>query len=142
MLHAFVCTTSRTRIREIRAMLDGVAVEIVGLGSRSLLSAPDETGTPSPRARASRRATSAATGIPAIAEDSGLEVDARWMTRPGIESARFAGAETSYPEKFTVIPGCSTRAAARRSAARFVCALAVASGEEILFGARGTAGGQ
>ena len=79
--------------------------------------------------------------MPAIAEDSGLEVDALDCA-PGIESARFAGAETSYPEKFAVLYRMLEARGSRESAARFVCALAVASGEEILFEARGTVEGR
>ena len=50
-----------------------------------------------PRLKA--RYYAAATGLPAIAEDSGLEIDAL-DGQPGVESARFAGADSSYPEKF------------------------------------------
>ena len=111
-------------------MLDGVAVEIVGLDAFPPIAAPDETGaTFAENARLKARYYSAATGMPAIAEDSGLEVDAL-DGAPGIESARFAGAETSYPEKFAVLYKMLDARGSRESAARFVCALAVASGDE------------
>ena len=40
-----LATTNPHKVREIRAMLDGVAVEIVGLDAFPPITAPDETGT-------------------------------------------------------------------------------------------------
>jgi XTP/dITP diphosphohydrolase len=77
----------------------------------------------------------------AIAEDSGLEIDALDGV-PGVESARFGGAGSSYPEKFSTLYAMLDARGSRDSAARFVCALAVAEGEDILFEARGTVEGR
>ena len=130
------------KVREIRALLDGVPAEILGLDAFPAVAAPEETGhTFAENARLKARYYSTATGMPAIAEDSGLEVDALYGA-PGIESARFAGAATSYPEKFAALYGRLDARGSRESAARFVCALAVASGDEILFEARGTVEGR
>src|SRR4029453_6336792 len=97
-----LATTNPSKIREIRAMLDGVALEIVGLDAFPPIAAPEETGvTFAENARLKARYSSTATGMAAIAEDSGLEVDALDGT-PGVESARFAGADSTYPEKFKV----------------------------------------
>src|SRR6478752_10848241 len=141
--HTFLlATTNPHKVREIRATLDGLAVEIVGLDAFPPITAPDETGTTfAENARLKARYYSGATGMPAIAEDSGLEVDAL-DGAPGIESARFAGAETSYPEKFAVLFRMLDARGSRDSAARFVCALAVASGNDVLFEARGTVEGR
>ena len=137
-----LATTNPNKVREIRAMLDGVALEIVGLDALPPIAAPDETGaTFAENARLKARYYSAATGMPAIAEDSGLEVDAL-DGAPGVESARFAGADSTYPEKFKVLYSMLDARGGRESAARFVCALAVASGDEILFEARGTVEGR
>ncbi len=74
--------------------------------------------------------------MPAIAEDSGLVVDAL-DGAPGVESARFAGADTPYPEKFRRLYAMLDERGSRESAARFVCALAVASeGRIVVRGAR------
>ena len=141
--HTFVlATTNPHKVREIREMMDGDAVEIVRLDAFPPVAAPQETGTTfAENARLKARYYSGATGMPAIAEDSGLEVDAL-DGAPGIESARFAGAETSYPEKFAVLYRMLEAGGSRDSAARFVCALAVASGNDVLFEARGTVEGR
>src|SRR4029079_3141993 len=63
------------------------------------------------------------------AEDSGLEVDAM-NGEPGIYSARFLGVATPYPDRFVEI---FRRIDGAERTARFVTALAVAKGNEILF---------
>jgi XTP/dITP diphosphohydrolase len=76
-----------------------------------------------------------------VAEDSGIEIDALGGV-PGVESARYAGEQTSYPEKFGRLYAALDRTGTRDSAARFVCALAVASPDAILFEARGVVEGR
>src|SRR5262245_61951544 len=118
-----LATTNPDKVREIRAMLDGVPVEIVGLDRFPPITAPEETGTTfADNARLKARYYSSATGMTAIAEDSGLEVDAL-DGAPGVESARFAGAESSYPEKFGVLYSMLDARGSRDSTARFVCTL-------------------
>lgn len=137
-----LATTNPHKIREIRALLSGVGVEIAGLDPDAGIAAPEETGTAfGENARLKARYYSKATGLAAIAEDSGLEVDALGGA-PGVESARFAGADSSYPEKFAELYRMLDAHGDRDSAARFVCALAVADGDRILFEARGTVEGR
>jgi XTP/dITP diphosphohydrolase len=140
-MRLLLATTNPNKIREIRTMLDGAPCEIVGLDNHSILQAPDETGrTFEDNARLKALYYSHATGMPAVAEDSGLVVDAL-SGAPGVESARFAGANTPYSEKFTRLYALLDERGSRESTARFVCALAVASGGRIIFEARGTVDG-
>jgi XTP/dITP diphosphohydrolase len=75
-----------------------------------------------------------------VAEDSGLEIDALGGA-PGVESARFGGVDSTYDHKFDLIyQALAARPDADR-AARFVCALALASDGEIRFEAVGTVEG-
>lgn len=137
-----LATTNPNKVREIRALLDGVPVEIVGLDAFPDLPAPEETGaTFEENAALKARYYANATGLPAIAEDSGLEVDALGGV-PGVESARFAGAGTSYPEKFAALYAMLDAAGRRDSAARFVCAVALAEADAVRFAARGTVDGR
>ncbi len=137
-----LATTNRDKIREIRALMDGADVDIVGLDSLPPVAAPEETGTTfAENARLKARYYSTVSGMTAIAEDSGLEIDALDGI-PGVESARFGGAESSYPEKFAQLYAMLDARGGRDSAARFVCAVAVASGENIAFEARGTVEGR
>ena len=124
-----LATTNPDKVREIRALLAGADVEIVGLDSLPPMDAPEETGTTfAENARLKARYYATATGLAAIAEDSGLEIDAL-DGAPGVESARFGGARSTYPEKFAKLYDMLDARGGRDSAARFVCALAVADGD-------------
>ena len=142
MTRLVLATTNPNKVREIRALLAGVPVEIVGLEGFPAIEPPVEDGaTFEDNAALKARYYAAATGATAVAEDSGLEID-RLGGMPGVESARFAGANSSYPEKFARLYAMLDAAGGRESTARFVCAVAVARGDEILFSTRGTVEGR
>ena len=123
-------------------MLAGTEIEIVTLDAWPSIAAPAETGrTFEENARAKAGYYAAATGALTAAEDSGLEIDALGGA-PGVESARYAGESTPYPEKFARMYDALDRAGGRGSPARFVCALALATPERIVFEARGTVEGR
>ena len=119
-----------------------VPVELITLAGWPELAAPEETGsTFEENARAKARYYAAATGELTVAEDSGLEIDAL-DGAPGVESARYGGVDSAYPEKFAMIYDALRRRGATDSPARFVCAVALARGGEILFETRGTVEGR
>ena len=137
-----LATTNPTKVRELRALLSGVDVEIVGLDRFDPIEAPVEDGeTFEENAGIKARHYAKATGLPAIAEDSGLEVDALGGA-PGVESARFGGADSTYPEKFARLYAMLDAAGGRESTARFVCAVAVVRGDELVISTRGTVEGR
>jgi XTP/dITP diphosphohydrolase len=136
-----VATTSRGKLREIRSLLAGLSIELVTLDAWPSLAAPEETGrTVEENARLKARYYAAATGLATVAEDSGLEIDALGGA-PGVESARYGGPDASYQEKFRLIYDALRARRASGSAARFVCALALASRDRIVFEARASVGG-
>jgi XTP/dITP diphosphohydrolase len=136
-----VATTNRGKLREIAEILAGVPVDLITLADFPPLAVPDEPGpTFADNARVKARYYAAATGELTVAEDSGLEVDALGGA-PGVESARYGGVDLPYPEKFALIErGLRERDAVDRTA-RFVCALALARGESILYETRGVVEG-
>ncbi len=88
-----LATSSLDKLRELRAILDGVPVELVSLREADAGEPPnvEETGaTFLDNARLKARAYAAWSGMAALADDSGLEVDALGG-RPGVRSARYAG---------------------------------------------------
>jgi XTP/dITP diphosphohydrolase len=142
MTRLLVATTNADKIREIRAMLADAPVALVTLAAWPHVRPPEETGaTFEENARAKARYYAAATGELTVAEDSGLEIDALGGA-PGVESARYGGSNTSYPEKFSMIYSALSGRGVSDSPARFVCALALARGGEILFETRGTVEGR
>jgi len=98
-----VATTNRGKLHEIQRILAGIDFEIVTLDAWPHVPVPHETGkTFDENARAKAEYYARATGELTVAEDSGLEIDALGGA-PGVESARFGGVETTYPEKFAMI---------------------------------------
>ncbi len=137
-----VATTNRGKLREIAQLLAGVPVELLTLADFPDVAAPEENGrTFAENARLKALYYARHTGELTVAEDSGLEVDAL-DGAPGVESARFGGADSTYAAKFTLIYDALRRKKASGSAARFVCALALAQDGTILFETRGTVEGE
>lgn len=131
-----LATTNPGKLREMRALLAGLDVELKSLADVDAVPEPEESGaTYWENARIKALAYAAATGLTTVAEDSGLEVHAL-DGAPGVHSARFLGAGTSYAVRFDEIFRRLAEGGRLRDA-RFVTALAVASGREILFEADG-----
>jgi len=123
-------------------LLDGLDVELVTLDAWPGLPAPEETGrTFAENARQKATYYAGATGELVVAEDSGLEIDALGG-EPGVESARYGGADLDYPGKFALIAERLRASGTQDRAARFVCALALARHASVLFEARGVVEGQ
>ncbi len=138
-MHLLVATTNANKLREIRAILAGEPLTIVGLDAFPAVREPEETGaTFAENARAKASYYSSLAGIPAVAEDSGLEIDAL-DGEPGVRSARYGGPDApGYEQKFAIVYRRLAERGWHGSTARFVCALAMADGPRILFEARGT----
>ena len=142
MVRLLIATTNRDKVREIRQLLDGLPCELVTLDSWPDVVAPEETGrTFDENARAKALYYAAATGELTVAEDSGLEIEAL-DGAPGVESARYGGEDLTYPRKFALIYDALRTKGATGSTARFVCALALAKGDRVLFDTRGTVEGR
>jgi XTP/dITP diphosphohydrolase len=135
-----VATTNPGKLREIRGILAGAPVELVSLEQFPGIAEPEETGaTFAENARLKARYYAGATGLVAVADDSGLEIDALDRA-PGVHSARWHG--DHYPTKFAVIYRELASRGLTTSPARFVAHIAVAEGERILFEATGVVEGE
>jgi XTP/dITP diphosphohydrolase len=125
-----LATTNPNKVREIRPLLADLPLELITLADVPPIEEPEEKGaTFWENARLKALAYAQASGEAAIAEDSGLSIDALGGD-PGVHSARFLGAGATYPERFEEI---FRRLGSQPREARFVTALAVARGREILF---------
>ncbi len=126
-------TTNPGKIREVRHIMTGAPVTLVTLDEIGPVPAPEETGrTFWENARHKALGYARATGLPAIAEDSGLEIDALGG-EPGVHSARYLGPSAAYPDRFADIFRRLDQVPSAARDARFVTALAVADGDGILF---------
>lgn len=123
-------TQNRHKLREVARLLApaGIAVEPLPAG----VELPPETGeTFEANALPKARAAAAATGRPAIADDSGIAAEALGGA-PGVRSARYSGPCASDEENLAKL----IREASPGSGLRYVCALAYvdpAGGEEQVF---------
>jgi XTP/dITP diphosphohydrolase len=127
-----VGTTNADKVCEIREVMAATGVTLLGLADLPPVEEPEETGetfTENARQKALYYARHA--GMPTVAEDSGLVIDAL-DGAPGIYSARFVRPDASYPERFAEI---HRRLAGRPRphAARFVCAVCVVDGGEVVY---------
>lgn len=102
----------------------GTPVEVVGLAEVSDAPAPAETGTTFvENALIKARAAARDTGLPALADDSGLEVDA--LNRmPGIRSARWSGPQATDERNLRLLLEQTFDLVPERRRGRFVCAMA------------------
>lgn len=118
-----VASKNQDKVKEIESILvqQGLAGEIVtGLSWPDV----DETeATIEGNALLKARAASAATGLPALADDTGLEV-AALGGEPGVHTARFAGPEASYQDNvekmLVLLEGVVDRRATFRSVVALV----------------------
>jgi XTP/dITP diphosphohydrolase len=85
-----LATANPGKLRELRELLAGLDLELRGLADYpGAPIAAEDADTYLANARAKAAALAAHSGLPALADDSGLEVDALGG-RPGVRSARFA----------------------------------------------------
>ena len=90
MMNLLLATGNQGKIEEMRALLEGVGAEITIPKDIGLALRIDETGkTYAENAAKKALAYAKASGLPALADDSGLEVDALGGA-PGLYSARYA----------------------------------------------------
>ena len=134
-----IATTNPGKIREIQGILDGVPIELATLDQFPGIPEPEETGlTFEDNARLKALYYTEKTGLPAVADDSGIEIDALDKA-PGVHSARWQG--TDYPAKFATIYRELSSRGVSTSAARFVAHITLAHEGRILFEAIGTVEG-
>ena len=128
-----VATFNRDKAAELHVLLALPEVELVALADWPGAVAPEETGdTLLANARIKARAAAALTRLPAIADDTGLEVDALGGA-PGVHTARYAGANASYADNVAKLLRELAGVPAERRTARFrtVCFAAWPDGTEM-----------
>ncbi|MCV7431256.1 RdgB/HAM1 family non-canonical purine NTP pyrophosphatase [Mycolicibacterium bacteremicum] len=139
MTRLLVASRNAKKLAELRRVLDAAGVS--GLELLSLTGVPDfpeapETGaTFEENALAKARDAFAATGLPSVADDSGLAVDAL-NGMPGVLSARWAGAHGDDEANLQLLLGQLRDVPDDRRGAAFVsaCALVSAAGETVVRG--------
>ena len=121
-----LATNNRDKITEIKHLLEDLPVTI--LTSSDFLEFPDpwETGdTLDQNARLKAKEISEFSDLPALADDSGLEVDAL-NGAPGVYSSRYAGLNVTYRDNYTKLLKEIVGVPHGKRTARFRCVIAIA----------------
>ncbi len=133
--HILIATRNRGKVKEIQDMLKGLPVKFLSLDDMPDSPEVEEDGATFEENALKKAGTMAQTfGIPTLADDSGLCVDALGG-RPGVLSARYGGKDASDEQKCLRMLEEMAAVPDDRRTARFVCVLALASrdGEEKVF---------
>ena len=126
MRKLLLATTNLDKLEEYRAIFMDVPFALVSLHDIQLDMDVEETGTTfAENAELKALAYARASGLLSLADDFGLEIDALGGA-PGIYSARFAGRETPYTERFRLIEEQLQGFPEAQRTARFRCALTIA----------------
>ena len=130
MTRRLVLATRNTgKIEELRRILAGLDVDLVGLDAFPDLQDVPETGaTFAENALLKARAVVEATGLDAVADDSGLTVDAL-NGMPGVLSARWAGRHGDDRANLELVLAQLADVPDERLGAAFVCAAALVTAD-------------
>jgi XTP/dITP diphosphohydrolase len=132
-----VATRSTHKLAELRQLLALPRAELVTPDDVGIDEDVEETGsTFEANARLKARFAARASGLPSLADDSGIEVDALGG-RPGVRTRRYAGEAATDAQNNAKLLGELDGLPPERRGARYVCVLALA-----LPGRAGPRGGQ
>jgi XTP/dITP diphosphohydrolase len=121
-----VATHSRHKLAELRELLRLDRAELLSLDDLGIADEPDETGTTfETNARIKARFGARRTGLPTLADDSGLEVEAL-RGAPGVRTRRYAGPNATDAQNNAKLLAALDGLPPDRRGARYVCILALA----------------
>jgi XTP/dITP diphosphohydrolase len=119
-----LATHNQGKLREIKELLAGRQIEVLSAAALGL-DEPEETETSfTGNARLKARAAAQATSLPALADDSGLVVEAL-NGDPGIYSARWAGPEKDFAMAMQLVEQKLAESGSDDRRAHFICSLSL-----------------
>jgi XTP/dITP diphosphohydrolase len=121
-MRVVLATANPGKLQELRAMLEPLAIEVVPLSQFARDAVPETGLTFVENAIIKARHAAELAQLPAIADDSGLEVDAL-QGAPGIYSARYAGEHASDDDNLRKLLAALDGRKASERTARYCCAL-------------------
>ena len=136
-------TSNEHKLTEVREILSGSGIEVLSLKDVNVsMEDVEETGKSfKENAIIKAKYVAEKTGMAALADDSGLEVD--YINKePGIYSARYMGEDTSYTIKNNNIIERLKDAKEGERSARFVCAIAAVFPDGRILDTQGTMEGE
>ena len=128
MMQLVCASANPDKVAEIQRLLDGV-VELLPRPSH-VPDVVEDAGSLLGNARLKAAALCAATGLPAVADDTGLEVDAL-DGAPGVDAAHYAGEGCTYAENRSKLLSEMAGVADRRAAFKTVAIVVWPDGSEL-----------
>jgi XTP/dITP diphosphohydrolase len=132
-----LATSNPGKIREYRSLLDGLGYRITTLAEEGITKAVTESGNSyEQNARSKATAYARLSQLVALADDSGMEVDAL-DGHPGVKSARFAGETATDAQRVSLLLTGLEGVPWGQRTAHFKCVIAIATPEgqsEICYG--------
>jgi XTP/dITP diphosphohydrolase len=122
MIKMVLATDNAGKLSELQAMLSGGGIQVLPQAALGVSKVVENGASFVENAVLKARNAARQTGLPAIADDSGLEVDAL-SGAPGIHSARYAGANASDAENLEKLLEELRSVPANRRTARFRCVM-------------------
>lgn len=120
-------TRNPGKIHEIKLIIGDLGLELHSLQEFENVDVAEENAdTYAENAIAKACFYALATGMPALADDSGLEVEALGGA-PGVLSARYAGEHATDADRRNLLLSELAKTSSKNRRARFVCAIALAS---------------
>jgi len=136
-----IATTNPGKLREVKAVLEALPVRLVGLADFPGIPEPvEDAPTFEGNARIKALYYAGHTGVWALADDSGLEVDAL-NGAPGVYSARYGGADGGDAANNAKLIEALQGTPLKRRTARFRCLIVLARPDEVLAVGRGAVEG-
>jgi XTP/dITP diphosphohydrolase len=124
-----LATSNPGKVREYRILLDGLGYEITTLAEEGIVGVITESGNSyEQNARLKAIPYAKLSQLTALADDSGLEVDAL-NGEPGIKSARFAGKAATDAERVSLLLARLSGVPWEGRTAHFECVIAIATAE-------------
>ena len=124
MKQLVLATHNRDKVREISALLSDLGVEVLSLDAFPQIGPiVEDSDTLEGNALLKANVVGRSTGLPALGDDTGLEVHCLYG-EPGVYSSRYSGEHATYAENVLKLMAKMKSFPPRRRAARFRCALA------------------
>lgn len=121
------------KLAEMRQLVDGLPYRILGPRDLAINDAPEETGRSfEENAALKARYYATRSGLMAVADDSGISVDAL-SGAPGLYSSRFGGEGASDADRNRLLVEKLSGVPREKRGARFTSSVALARGGEIVF---------
>jgi len=135
-------TNNGDKLVEIRRILEPLGVSVVSPSDMGVSIEVAETGTTfAENARLKARAFYESSGLPSLADDSGLCVDAL-DGRPGLHTAYYQGENATYPQRIAALVDELKDLPEGGRTARFVCHLCLVIDGQAVVECKGTCEGE